>query len=124
MAKPVVAAVNGLCCGAGMDWVTTTDIVIASDQATFFDPHVSIGLVAGREMVRVSRVLPRSIALRMALMGKHERMSAQRAYELGLISEVVEHDRLLERAHEIPDIVNSNAQLADPSTAPHIIKSP
>ena len=99
-AKPVVTAVNGLCCGAGMDWVTTSDIVIASEQATFFDPHVSIGLVAGREMVRVSRVLPRSIALRMALMGKHERMSAQRAYELGLISEVVEHDRLLERAHD------------------------
>jgi enoyl-CoA hydratase/carnithine racemase len=95
-----------------MDWVTTSDIVIASERATFFDPHVSIGLVAGREMVRVSRVLPRSIALRMALMGKHERMSAQRAYELGMISEVVEHDRLMERANEIADIVNSNAPLA------------
>ena len=45
-------------------------------------------------------------------MGKHERMSAQRAYDLGMISEVVEHDRLLERAHEIADIVNSNAPLA------------
>src|SRR6201991_2552615 len=112
MAKPVLAAINGLCCGAGLDWVTTGDIVIASDKATFFDPHVSIGLVAAREVVRVARVLPRSIALRMALMGKHERMSAQRAYELGLISEVVEHDKLLERAHEIADIVNSNAPLA------------
>ena len=112
MAKPVLAAINGLCCGAGLDWVTTGDIVIASDKATFFDPHVSIGLVAGREMVRLARVLPRNIALRMALMGKHERMSAQRAYDLGMISEVVEHDRLLERAHEIADIVNSNAPLA------------
>ena len=93
MAKPVLAAINGLCCGAGLDWVTTGDIVIASDKATFFDPHVSIGLVAGREMVRLARVLPRNIALRMALMGKHERMSAQRAYELGMISEVVEHDQ-------------------------------
>jgi enoyl-CoA hydratase/carnithine racemase len=121
-AKPVVTAVNGLCCGAGMDWVTTSDIVIASEQATFFDPHVSIGLVAGREMVRISRVLPRSIALRMALMGKHERMSAQRAYELGLISEVVEHDRLLERAHEIAGIVNSNAPLAVRGTRLAILK--
>src|SRR4249919_2170660 len=101
MAKPVLAAINGLCCGAGLDWVTTGDIVIASDKATFFDPHVSIGLVAGREMVRLARVLPRNVALRMALMGKHERMSAQRAYDLGMISEVVEHDKLLERAHEI-----------------------
>jgi enoyl-CoA hydratase/carnithine racemase len=112
MAKPVLAAINGICCGAGLDWVTTGDIVIASEAATFFDPHVSIGLVAGREMVRLARVLPRSVALRMALTGKHERMGAQRAYELGMISEVVEHQRLLERAHEIADIVNSNAPLA------------
>ncbi|MEV0355557.1 enoyl-CoA hydratase-related protein [Nocardia sp. NPDC050697] len=112
MAKPILTAVNGICCGAGLDWVTTSDIVIASEQATFFDPHVSIGLVAGREVVRLARVLPRSVALRMAIMGKHERMSAARAYELGMISEVVEHDRLLERAHELAALVNRNAPLA------------
>lgn len=112
MAKPVVVAINGICCGAGLDWVTTGDIVIASDKATFFDPHVSIGLVAAREMVRLARALPRSVALRMALMGKHERMTVERAYELGLITEIVEHDKLLERAHEIADTVCLNAPLA------------
>ncbi|CDO27412.1 enoyl-CoA hydratase/isomerase family protein [Mycolicibacterium porcinum] len=112
MAKPVVVAINGICCGAGLDWVTTGDIVIASDQATFFDPHVSIGLVAAREMVRLARALPRSVALRMALTGKHERMTVERAYELGLITEIVEHDKLLERAHEIADTVCLNAPLA------------
>jgi enoyl-CoA hydratase/carnithine racemase len=112
MTKPVIVAVNGICCGAGLDWVTTGDIVIASDKATFFDPHVSIGLVAAREMVRLARALPRSVALRMALMGKHERMTVQRAYDLGLITEIVEHDKLLERAHEIADTVNLNAPLA------------
>ena len=112
MTKPVLVAVNGICCGAGLDWVTTGDIVIASDQATFFDPHVSIGLVSGREVVRLARALPTHIALRMALMGRHERMGAERAYELGLVSEVVEHDRLLERAHELAGIVNRNAPLA------------
>src|SRR3954447_20477202 len=112
MTKPILAAINGICCGAGMDWVTTGDIVIASDQATFFDPHVSIGLVAGREAVRLARALPTNIAMRMALMGKHERMDATRAFDLGLISEVVAHDRLLERAHEIAAIVNRNAPLA------------
>lgn len=112
MAKPVVVAINGICCGAGLDWVTTGDIVIASDQATFFDPHVSIGLVAAREMVRLARALPRSVALRMALMGKHERMTVERAYELGLITEIVQHDKLLERAHEIADTVCLNAPLA------------
>jgi enoyl-CoA hydratase/carnithine racemase len=58
----------------------------------------------------------------MALMGKHERMSAQRAYDLGLISEVVEHDRLLDRAREIADIVNSNAPLAVRGTRLAILK--
>ncbi|MFD1813520.1 enoyl-CoA hydratase/isomerase family protein [Rhodococcus gannanensis] len=122
MAKPVIAAINGICCGAGLDWVTTGDIVIASDQATFFDPHVSIGLVAGREVVRLARVLPRSVALRMALMGKHERMSATRALELGMVSEVVDHDGLLDRAHEIAAIVNSNAPLAVRGTRLAILK--
>lgn len=112
MTKPVIVAVNGICCGAGLDWVTTGDIVIASDRATFFDPHVSIGLVAAREMVRLAKALPRSVALRMALMGKHERMTVQRAYDLGLITEIVEHSQLMQRAHEIADTVNLNAPLA------------
>jgi enoyl-CoA hydratase/carnithine racemase len=112
MTKPILTAVNGICCGAGLDLVTTGDIVIASDRAEFFDPHVSIGLVSGREVVRLARALPTNVALRMALMGKHERLSAQRAYELGLVSEVVEHDKLMERAYEIASIVNSNAPLA------------
>jgi enoyl-CoA hydratase/carnithine racemase len=63
-------------------------------------------------MVRLARVLPTGIAMRVALTGRHERMSAQRAYELGLISEVVEHDRLLERAKEVAALVNRNAPLA------------
>ena len=112
MTKPVIAAVNGICCGAGLDLLTTGDIAIASDRAQFFDPHVSIGLVSGRESVRLARVLPMGVALRMALMGKHERMSAQRAYELGLVSEVVPHDDLARRAREIAALVNRNAPLA------------
>ena len=112
MTKPVITAVNGLCCGAGLDLVTCGDITIASDRAEFFDPHVSIGLVSGREMARLARVLPLNIAMRVALMGRHERLSARRAYELGMVSELVEHDRLMERANEVAAIVNSNAPLA------------
>src|SRR4029077_2281004 len=63
-------------------------------------------------MVRLSRVLPTNIAMRVALTGRHERMSAERAYELGMVSEVVEHERLLERAHEIAALVNRHAPLA------------
>ncbi len=112
MTKPILAAINGLCCGAGLDLVTTGDIVIASERAVFFDPHVSIGLVSGREMVRLARVLPTNIAMRVALTGRHEQLSAQRAFELGMVSEVVEHARLVERAKEIAALVNRNAPLA------------
>jgi enoyl-CoA hydratase/carnithine racemase len=112
MAKPIVVAVNGICCGAGMDLVTTGDISIAAENATFFDPHVSIGLVSGREMVRVARTLPINVAMRMALLGKHERLSAQRAYELGFITELVAPDDLGKRARELAEMVNRNAPLA------------
>jgi enoyl-CoA hydratase/carnithine racemase len=112
MAKPIIVGVNGICCGAGMDLVTTGDIAIASEQATFFDPHVSIGLVSGREMVRVARTLPLNVAMRMAIMGRQERLSATRMYELGLITEVVEHDALGDRLQELAAMVNRNAPLA------------
>jgi enoyl-CoA hydratase/carnithine racemase len=112
MTKPVLTAVNGICCGAGLDLITTGDIAIASERATFFDPHVSIGLVSGREAVRLARVLPLNIAMRIALTGRHERLTAQRAYDLGLISEVVPHDDLMTRAREIAAVINRNAPLA------------
>jgi enoyl-CoA hydratase/carnithine racemase len=112
MTKPVITAVNGICCGAGLDLLTTGDIAIASDRAEFFDPHVSIGLVSGRESVRLARILPLGVAMRVALMGKHERMSAQRAYELGLVTEIVPHDDLPRRAREIAATINRNAPLA------------
>lgn len=112
MAKPVVVGVNGLCCGAGLDLVTTGDIVIASERAEFFDPHVSIGLVSGREMVRLARVLPLNVAMRVALMGRHERIDARRAYDLGLVTEVVPHEDLGARLREIAATVNRNAPLA------------
>lgn len=112
MTKPVICAVNGMAAGAGLDLVTTADIVIASETATFFDPHVSIGLTSGREVVRLARVLPVNIAMRMALMGKQDRLGAQRAYDLGLVSEVVPEGALQARAWEIAEAVNKNAPLA------------
>ncbi|MEX1006605.1 MAG: enoyl-CoA hydratase/isomerase family protein [Acidimicrobiia bacterium] len=112
MAKPIIVGVNGICCGAGLDLVTTGDIAIASERAEFFDPHVSIGLASGREMVRVARAIPVNVAMRMALLGKQERMSAQRAYELGLVTEIVEHDALADRLRELAAMVNRNAPLA------------
>jgi enoyl-CoA hydratase/carnithine racemase len=123
MAKPLICAVNGICAGAGLDLVTTSDIVIASDDSTFFDPHVSIGVVSAREALRLARVLPLNITMRLALMGKHERLSAQRAFDLGLVSELVPADALMDRAWEIADVVNRNAPLAVRGTRLAIRKS-
>ena len=123
MAKPVICAVNGICAGAGLDLVTTSDIVIASTDASFFDPHVSIGVVSGREALRLARVLPLNITMRLALMGKYERMTAQRAFDLGLVSELVEPEALMDRAWEIAGIVNRNAPLAVRGTRLAIRKS-
>jgi enoyl-CoA hydratase/carnithine racemase len=112
MTKPMICAVNGIAAGAGLDLITTSDIAIAATEATFMDPHVSIGIVSGREMVRLARVLPLNVAMRVALMGKHERMSAQRAYDLGLVSELVPRADLLDRAWDIAATINRNAPLA------------
>jgi enoyl-CoA hydratase/carnithine racemase len=112
MTKPMICAVNGLAAGAGLDLITTSDITIAATGATFFDPHVSIGVASGREAVRLARVLPLNIAMRVALMGKHERLSAQRAYDLGLVSELVARESLMDRAWEIAATINRNAPLA------------
>lgn len=112
MAKPIICAVNGIAAGAGLDLITTSDIAIAATTATFLEPHVSIGVVSGRESVRLARTLPPNVALRMALMGTQERLSAQRAYDLGLITELVEPEKLMERAWELAELVNANAPLA------------
>ena len=112
MTKPILTAVNGICCGAGLDFVSTADIVIAAEEANFFDPHVTIGIVTAREMVRMARVMPQNMATRMALMGRAERMDAQRAYELGVVSEVVPQAQLMPRATEIAQTLNKNAPMA------------
>jgi len=110
--KPVIAAVNGLVGGVSLDHVTESDIPIASERAQFFDPHVSIGFASSHEMVNMVRRVPPAVAMRMALMGKYERMSAQRAYEVGLVTEVVEHDKLMTRATEIAETLLKNAPMA------------
>ena len=96
--KPIVAAINGMACGGALYMLGEVDIIIAAEHATFFDPHVSYGMVAGFESTHLLQKLPLGETLRVALLGANERMSAQRAYQLGLVSEVVPADELLEKA--------------------------
>jgi enoyl-CoA hydratase len=70
--------------------VADADIVIAASDAQFFDPHVSVGQVVAIEAIGLMKKMPVEAVMRMAFLGRHERMSAQRAYELGMISQVVD----------------------------------
>jgi E-phenylitaconyl-CoA hydratase len=86
--KPVVCAVTGLCVGGGLHFVVDADIVVASENAAFMDAHVNVGMVGAIENVGLARRLPLGSALRMTLLGRHYRMPARRAYELGLVDEL------------------------------------
>ena len=110
--KPVIAAVNGVVAGFSLDLVSEADIPIASEKAYFVDPHVSIGYVSSHEMVNMARRVPVAVCLRMALLGSRERMSAERAYQVGLVTEVVPHEKLMSRARELAEMLLSNSPLA------------
>ena len=115
--KPVITAVNGLCAGGAFHWVAEADIVIAASDAQFFDPHVSVGQVVAIEAIALLRKMPAEAVMRMAFMGKYERMPAQRAYELGMISEIVDPpERLRERAQEIAETIAKNSPAAMAAT--------
>jgi len=115
--KPVITAVNGICAGGAFHWVADADIVIAASDAQFFDPHVSIGQVVAIEAIGLLRKMPAEAVMRMAFVGRYERMSAQRAFELGMISEVVDPpERLHDAAQELAEKIARNSPAAMAAT--------
>jgi E-phenylitaconyl-CoA hydratase len=110
--KPTVTAVNGMVAGAGLHFVVDADIIVAAESAVFLDTHVNVGMVGAIENIGLAKRLPLGSALRMTLCGKKYRMPAQRAYELGLVDEVVPADKLLETADEIAHQIAANSPAA------------
>ena len=106
--KPVVCAVNGMACGGAFYLLGEVDIIVAADHATFFDPHVTYGMPAVYEpLLMLHRGMPFGEILRMSLLGNHERLSAARALEIGLVSEVCPSAELDERAAWLADTIAS-----------------
>jgi enoyl-CoA hydratase/carnithine racemase len=111
--KPVITAVNGMCAGGGFHWIADADVVIAASDAEFFDPHVSIGQVVSLEAIGLIRKMPVEAVMRMAFVGGHERLSAARAYELGMISQIVDPpEQLREEAQALGEKIARNSPAA------------
>jgi enoyl-CoA hydratase/carnithine racemase len=107
--KPVICAVNGLAAAAGLHFVVEADIVVASENAAFMDTHVNVGMVGAVENIGLAKRLPLGTALRMTLQGKAYRLPARRAYEIGLVDELVSSADLLGTAESIAaDIVKNS----------------
>jgi enoyl-CoA hydratase/carnithine racemase len=96
--KPVIAAVHGMACGGAFYMLGETEFIIAADDAVFFDPHVSYGMTAAFEPIQMLAKMPLPEVMRMSLLGVHERLSAERAREIGLVTEVVPRAELRDRA--------------------------
>jgi enoyl-CoA hydratase/carnithine racemase len=109
---PVIVAVNGVCAGGGLHFVGDADIVIASEAATFMDPHVSVGQVTALEPVMLLARARFDAVVRMALLGRSERLGAEAALHAGLVSEVVAADQLLDRALELAGGIAANSPAA------------
>ncbi|MEP7351370.1 MAG: enoyl-CoA hydratase/isomerase family protein [Sphingorhabdus sp.] len=99
--KPVVAAVHGMAAGGAFYWLNEADIIICSEEATFFDPHVTYGMTSALEPIGMTYKLPLQDVLRMVLLGNDERIGAGTALRIGLVSEITTLEDLWHRAHEL-----------------------
>ncbi len=121
--KPVVCAVQGMCTAGAFYFLNEADIVICSPDATFFDSHVSAGMVSALEPVGLMRRVGLAQTLRMALTGNDERVGAETALQIGLVTEVVARDALWDRAHALAATIAAKPSAATQGTVRAIWES-
>jgi enoyl-CoA hydratase/carnithine racemase len=90
-----------MACGGAFYLLGQVEIIVASTTATFFDPHTTFGMPAVFEPMAMLQRMPLGEVMRMSLVGASERLSAQRAYDIGLVQELAEPDQLLGTAQEL-----------------------
>jgi enoyl-CoA hydratase len=109
--KPIICAVNGFCIAGGMEMLLGTDIRIAAEHATFGLGEVKWGLIPlGGTHIRLPKQIPWAIAMQLLLTGKN--IDAQRAYEVGILNEVVPADQLMPTALKLAERMCRNGPLA------------
>ena len=115
--KPVICAIHGLCAGGAFYWLYDSDILIASEDAQFFDPHVDFGLTAALEPIGLMHRMPFGELMRMFLLGLEERMTAATAKDINLVSEVLpDKETLWSRADELARIIAGKPSVATQGT--------
>ncbi len=121
--KPVVCAVHGICTAGAFYFVNESDVVICSPDATFFDSHVTFGMVSAIEPVGLMRRVGLGDTLRMALLGNQERVGAETALRIGLVTEVVAREDLWSRADQLASTIASYPAAATQGTVRAIWES-
>lgn len=109
--KPVIAAVNGLAVGGGFELALACDLIVAAEQAEFFLPEVTLGIIPDSGgVLRLPRLLPRQVANELLMTG--DRLDARAAQRWGLVNRVVARDQVLDAAHALAQRLAANAPLA------------
>jgi enoyl-CoA hydratase/carnithine racemase len=121
--KPVIAAVHGMCAGGAFYWINEADIVICSQEATFFDPHVTYGMTAALEPIGMRWKIPLAEVLRIALLGNDERISAETALRISLVTEITSPNDLWARAHELAAAIAAKPAVSTQGTVRAIWES-
>ena len=109
MNKPVICAVNGICCGGGLEMALACDIILASDQATFALPEIRSGTVADAASIKLPKRIPYHIAMEMLLTGRW--IDAEEAARWGLINQIHPIDQLMDKAREMAELLASGPPL-------------
>jgi len=109
MNKPVIAAVNGIACGGGLELALSADIVLAADHATFALPEIRSGTVADAASVKLPKRIPYHIAMELLLTGRW--FDVAEAHRWGLVNEIVPAATLMDRAREMARLLASGPPL-------------
>ncbi|QYX57879.1 crotonobetainyl-CoA hydratase [Roseovarius sp. SCSIO 43702] len=109
MNKPIIAAVNGICCGGGLEWALSADIILAADHASFALPEIRSGTVADAASIKLPKRIPFHIAMEMLLTGRW--IDAEEAARWGMINRIVPADELMDEARKLADHLASGPPL-------------
>ena len=107
--KPIIAAVNGICCGGGLEWALSADIILAAEHATFALPEIRSGTVADAASIKLPKRIPYHIAMDMLLTGR--RLDAEEAAKWGLINYIYSAQNLMDEAYKLGELLASGPPL-------------